>query len=44
MARAIQEKSVYYTQDYLKANGDWTLNMKEPARDPSLAVTKNTVS
>lgn len=44
MIRAIQEKSVYYTQAYLKANGDWTLDMKEPARDPSLAVTKNTVS
>lgn len=42
--RAIQEKAVYYTQAYIKDSGDWTLEGKEPTRNPSIAVTKNTVS
>ena len=37
--RAIQEKSLYYTQAYIKANGDWTLELKEPSYNPALSVT-----
>lgn len=42
--RAIIEKALYYTQDYIKTNGDWTEGDNEPAYNPSLTVTQNTVS